>query len=376
MFRKHTYSGIDFRDKSLSFATIKLERGIPVIQNVGITNMKEEMIKSGRVSQSSRLATELKNTFIHGQLAKNVHLAIPTQNILVRKITSLPDLGESELAKILQFQIGESIHLPFEDPIYDFVKIGAIIPNHLIKGNNDTEEEELSLDDLAKGIEENLEGPKSEILLFATSKLLSQDLVDVCSNAGLKPVTAEIRALALQRLLLYTHPKWLKKTEMIIDASENGMDIHIFKEDQIVFSRMMTINRMDYFFEANRKENDELVMELESFQMEESKREIAAASTAEMIQSEDTYFDEIVLEIEKAQNFYRYSMNDRDSEFHRIIVTGEKTDQIFEPLKNRIHSQRVERIDYRSISSHNVKDLSLLDTCSVAIGLAIRGNEK
>lgn len=338
--------------------------------------MKEEMIKSGRVSQSSRLATELKNTFIHGQLAKNVHLAIPTQNILVRKITSLPDIGESELAKILHFQIGESIHLPFEDPIYDFVKIGSIIPNHQVEGNNDTEAEELSLDDLAKGIEENLEGPKSEILLFATSKLLSQDLVDVCSTAGLKPMTAEIRALALQRLLLYTHPNWLKKNEMIIDASENGMDIHIFKEDQIVFSRMMTINRMDYFFEANRKENDELVMELEPFQMEESKREIAAASTAEMIQSEDAYIDEIVLEIEKAQNFYRYSMNDRDSEFHRIIVTGEKSDQIFEPLKNRIHSQRVERIDYRSISSHNVKDLSLLDTCSVAIGLAIRGNEK
>lgn len=376
MFKKHTYSGIDFRDKSLSFATIKLERGIPVIQNVGTINMKEEMIKSGRVSQSSRLATELKNALNLGQLSKNVHLAIPTQNILVRKITSLPDLGESELAKILQFQIGESIHLPFEDPIYDFVKIGSIIPNHQIEENNDAEEEELSLDDLAKGIEENLEGPKSEILLFATSKPLSQDLVDVCSSAGLKPMTAEIRALALKRLLLYTHPNWLKKTEMIIDASEKGMDIHIFKEDHIVFSRMMSINRMEYFIGANLKENDELVLDEEPFQLEESEREIAAASAAEMIQSEDSYMDEIVLEIEKAQNFYRYTMNERDSEFHRIIVTGEKTDQIFEPLKSKIVTQRIERIDYRSISSHNVEDLSLLDTCSVAIGLAIRGNEK
>ena len=55
--------------------------------------------------------------------------------------------------------------------------------------SGDEEEEELSLDDLAKEIAENIEGPKSEILLFATSKSLSQDLADVCTSAGLKPVS-------------------------------------------------------------------------------------------------------------------------------------------------------------------------------------------
>ena len=34
---------------------------------------------------------------------------------------------------------------------------------------------------------------------------------------------------------------------MIIDASKDSVDIHIFKEDQIIFSRMMSINRNDYF---------------------------------------------------------------------------------------------------------------------------------
>ena len=63
---------------------------------------------------------------MNGILSKEVHLAIPTQNILIRKITSLPDIGENELAKLLQFEVGERIHLPFENPIYDFVKIGSI----------------------------------------------------------------------------------------------------------------------------------------------------------------------------------------------------------------------------------------------------------
>ena len=64
---------------------------------------------------------------------------------------------------------------------------------------------------------------------------------------ALSQLTAEIRALALQRLLLYVHPRWLKETEMIIDVSKNSIDIHIFKEDKIIFSRMMSINRNDYF---------------------------------------------------------------------------------------------------------------------------------
>ena len=131
------------------------------------------------------------------------------------------------MAKLLQFEVGETIHLPFEQPIYDFVKIGSIVPKS-VEQNNETDED-LSLDDLAEGIQKKMEGPKSEILLFATSQLLSQDLMDVCTGAGLKPLTAEIRGLALQRLLLYAHPRWLSETEMIIDVSENSLDIHIFK---------------------------------------------------------------------------------------------------------------------------------------------------
>ena len=114
----------------------------------------------------------LKSSLKEGKLSKNVHIAIPTQNILIRKITSLPDIGEHELAKLLQFQIGESIHLPFENPIYDFVKIGSIAPDVMDRSDGDEEEDDLSLDDLAKEIAENIEGPKSEILLFATSKSL------------------------------------------------------------------------------------------------------------------------------------------------------------------------------------------------------------
>ena len=92
--------------------------------------------------------------------------------------------------------------------------------------------------------------------------------------------------------------------------------------------------------------------------------------------NQDSYVsNEVALEIERAQNFFHYSLNERESEFERIIVTGESTDQILEPLKERMGSEGIVRIDYRSILNHDFTNENLLDSCSVAIGLAMRANE-
>ncbi|WP_077214134.1 type IV pilus biogenesis protein PilM [Bacillus dakarensis] len=375
MLRNKTYSGIDFHDRSLSFATIKLERGLPVLQNVFKQEVDENLLAGGRLAQMDTVESSLEDAVKNGKLTKQVHLAIPTQSILIRKITSLPDIAEPELAKLLQFQVGESIHLPFENPIYDFVKIGSIGPKTLDPKIGLEEEEELSLDDLAKGIEENIEGPKSEVLLFATSQSLSKDLMDVCTDAALKPLTAEIRALALQRLLSYVHPHWLKETDMIIDVSEDSVDIHIFKDGIVVFSRMMSINQIDYLLAPDNKQESEFLLLDEDFSLE-AQSEAAAAKEGSNNVSDESYVEQLILEIERAQNFFHYSLNERNSQFKRFIVTGEFADRIYKPLKARFDAEEVVRIDYSSILAENFGDHDQLDSCSVAIGLAMRAHEK
>ena len=379
MFRKKKFSGIDFHNHFISCATVKLERGIPVVHGVEKINIDEEMIIAGRVPEIDVFSNILKDAVSIGTLSKEVHLAIPTQNILIRKVTSLPDIGEPELAKLLKFEVGERIHLPFENPIYDFVKIGSIVPTPIEQSDDrDIDEEELSLDDLAQGIQENMEGPKSEVLLFATSQSLSQDLAGVCTGAGLNPLTAEIRGLALQRLLSYAHPRWLSGTEMIIDASENSVDIHIFKDELIVFSRNMSIHSNNYLSNNGTPQNhsdDVLLFEEDISVFQEAQSQVAATLDEVRHFNQDSYVNEVALEIERAQNFFRYSLNERESEFKRIIVTGESTDQLFEPLKERMGTEEIVRIDYRSILDHDFANQELLDSCSVAMGLAMRANE-
>ncbi|MCL7748098.1 type IV pilus biogenesis protein PilM [Halalkalibacter alkaliphilus] len=364
MFNKK-YSGIDFRDKKVTFATVKMDKHVPVLEDIYEASIEDQVIMSGTAMDIHQLSDTLRSYLHNNKLAsRHVHIAIPTQNTLIRKIDTLPDLEEKDLAKIIRFQIGESIHLPFEDPIYDFVKTGSIQPVR----NKLEEHEDFTLEEYNN---RDVQTPRSEILFFATSRIVSEHLLDACEDAGYKTLTAEIRGLALQRLLLNVHPRWLRGTEMVIDVGEENVDIHIFHNELIVFSRTMAIETEEVTGYASTSAEEVLSFHMDSV---EGEREIAATKD-ELSWNEDNYTTALMNEIQKAQNFYRYSLGERDSEFDRIIITGEHASKVFNSLKERLPME-VTRIDYSSIILNDDFNDDLLDTCSVAIGLALRTNEK
>ncbi|WP_133058631.1 type IV pilus biogenesis protein PilM [Halalkalibacter urbisdiaboli] len=387
MFFNNKFSGIDFRENKLTFASIKMEKGLPVLQQLLVSDLEQPLIQGGRVSEQANIQSVLRD-YVKGKGgAKQAHLAIPTQHTLVRKISSLPDLEEKELGRLLQFQIGDSILLPFDNPIYDFVKIGSLAAQRKLD-NDDT----LSVDDLSSNIQEELLGARSEILFFATSRELTEDLIKVCEQGEVKPLSAEIRALALKRLINFVHSSWLTQTEMVVEVSKESIDLHIFKDELILFSRTMPINQNVYFDTLQNEsaveksdetlwiedEMNELILnETKENQAHQAAEEIAAVQTANMEEAFqlNAYVSDLVNEVEKAQNFFRYSLGERQSEFTRIIVTGEYTSRIFDLFSSQMPTH-VCRIDYEAVLNQGFAQEQLLDTCSVAIGLAMRGHEK
>ncbi|MFN7251637.1 MAG: type IV pilus biogenesis protein PilM [Anaerobacillus sp.] len=391
MFLPKSFSGLDFRDQKITFATIKMEKNLPVITHVAINNLNSHLLDGGRLHDSVEVSSKLRSFLSDKGASKLVHIAIPTQFTIVRKLNTLPDLGELELSRLLHFQIGDSIHLPFDDPAYDFVKIGSIHPQKTLNLGD----EDLNLDDLAGAAQEEMKGSRSEILFFATSKLLAEDLAKASQSAGFKPRSAEIRGLALQRLVNYANPSWLTGTELIVDVSEESIDLHIFKDELIIFTRTMPINRNQYMRMPAPVVNEQtLVLEAESGELaffdnddtltlseiEIDNTEVAATDIKEVSDhqaqfDEEAYINDLINEIERAQNFYRYSLGERDSEFRRVIVTGENANRAFTALLERMNSE-VCRIDYSSVVAPGFMQHQLLDMCSVAIGLAMRENEK
>ncbi|MCT8137495.1 hypothetical protein H1D32_06910 [Anaerobacillus sp. CMMVII] len=181
MFLSNKYSGVDFRERKIAFATMKLDKDLPMVLSLTTIDSNHKIIDGGRLTHSETTTSDLRKILSNKDVSKLLHIAIPTQFTLVRKINSLPDLGEVELSRLLQFQIGESIHLPFEEPVYDFVKIGSIQPEK-------TQDEDL--ESLAGATDANLKGPRSEILfLQPLSRLLKiyQTLVKMLgSNQSLR----------------------------------------------------------------------------------------------------------------------------------------------------------------------------------------------
>ncbi|MGG7619361.1 type IV pilus biogenesis protein PilM [Bacillus coreaensis] len=360
-FKKNdTFSGIDFRDQYITTAKVQIQNNKPVLLDIDMTDTKNTILENSRIADIKGVASLLKEKVVD----KQVHLAFPTQNIIVRRITSLPDLKEEALAKLLQYQVGESIHLPFEKSIYDFVKIGTI----KAEPDEQMDIENLTAVEFASEVREKATD-KADILFFATSLPLSEDLLEVSIQAGLKPLSAEIRGTALQRLVSHTNPEWLQGTEMIVDLSRDSIDIHIFDNGTIAFSRTMTVGAIESEQEDLFSTSD--VLPFDGFVESLIEASVSAEETAIY---EETYINDVVTEIEKAQNFFQFSLSKGNGYFKRVIVTGVNACQFVSVLSDRLEVH-VADIDFSKIVTDHFPNKDLLNSTSVAIGLALKGNE-
>jgi type IV pilus assembly protein PilM len=353
---KRTYTGIDIREKDIYISTILMEKEGPVINELFHLPTDVEWYEGSRIRDLKELSSVLKKCKqTSKKWGKITHIAIPTQHVILRKIDSLPDLPKKELGKLIHFEIGESIHLPFDHPVYDFVKVGSVERSRPLE--EDSFEALVEQTEIEEGLKLN-----SNVLFIASSKDLSEDLLIGVKQAGLKPLTAEIRATALQRLIRYLHPNWLMGTEAILNISADSTDLHIFNQGVLEFTRNIAISKSTYMLSHLLTDYDQ---------------EIAA--TTESIElakvwDERSYLDDLSNEVERAQNFYRYTLHQREQEFNKFIITGDFSDSLYATLSDRL-PYPVVRIDFTALLSSNPTERSLLDCNSVAIGLALRGKE-
>lgn len=378
MLFKKTYSGIDIKEKIIYLVSVKFGKKGPQITKLESLSVEDELLEGGRVRDSDELIKLLKDfRSKEKKFAKQVHLSIPTQHVILRQIDTLPDLPEKELDKLLKFEIGESIHLPFDSPIYECIKIGSTEAVQI--------DEEDSFNLMAERMdgEEDM-GPKSKVLLIATSQDISKDISLSVTKSGLKPLSAEIRATALQRLIGFLHPGWLEETEVLLDISHDSVDLHFFHHRTLAFTRNIAISKSSYTKSVtNSLTFDEVAAAFEQGSSEElvDQKEVyqeADQSTGEW--NEEGYLEDIFNELQKAQNFYFYTMKQSDHSFKQLIVTGEFTDSLIENIANRISYPAV-TLDFGPIVSNKFKNKSmihqsLIHQCSVAIGLALRGKYK
>lgn len=372
--------GMEITDEQVKLCEVELDAGkkIRVIGYAG-GHLPEGTVIDGRVKEPAVLEQAIRDLLeLNNWGTKRVHLAIPTQTVLVKTI-KLPDVPDKQLDKLIRYEVGHNVNLPFEHPHYDYTRIRSVpavastasaeaaLAAELAAGtaaNRRTGFARLGLGrnpfaaaPLMAAAAEPAEAPLCEVLLVAAPMEILQEYAGLFERLKLKAASFEIKPFALLRL-----------QEKFMGGEADSL---IFLDVNRTNSEMTIVE--DGVFRITR--NVEIPF-AESSLMETLVQPAADnAATAEL--DEQRLFEnacqDLLAEYERLLNFYRYTLGNRDREFPAIVLSGslQQMDKLQDYLASRLTQKIItfggsERLKRRSASI----DISAY---AVPIGLALRG---
>ena len=260
------------RLKSVDPLVVDVAEEVPLPPNI---------IVEGKIVDPETLATILDGAVKQwGISRRTVQFLAPDQYVIIRKVPYPDDVLEDELKGHFFIEIGSTLYLPFDDPVFDVV---PYIPN--------TE--------------------TNEAIVIASKESVLDHYEDVLKDVKLDPITADITPLALYRLAYKQHALTGKEHVLLADLKEDKMTVSIFHAHYPLFMRPV---------------------ELEN---------AAVLSVVADIQEQRITPATIVMELEKLINFYRYNMWNGTASITHLLVNGEYADfdELLSLIRERLSIQ-------------------------------------
>lgn len=238
-----------------------------------------------------------------GIKGRKVRFTVPDPFVVIRKLSVPGDLRDDEIRGHLYIEIGSSIHLPFEEVVFDYI----------VLSRNDKQ---------------------IDILLFASSEELVRAYTDLLEGARLKPIAADISPLCNYRLYSYgTVPR--QQSTMLIQFDLTSVNLSIFQNKQPVFMRNIEIEKKHSILDRGEitfQENRELVFE----QSGDKYVKLTVSKEEFLLQ-----VNEIVKEIDHVLNFYRFSLNQGSDEVSSFLLAGDH------PMLQHVYQSLTARYDMK-----------------------------
>ncbi|WP_211653928.1 type IV pilus biogenesis protein PilM [Planococcus alpniumensis] len=177
--------------------------------------LPEGIIEEGKIVDADALAAELgKAVNQWGLSKKSVRFLAPDEFVIIRKVPYPEEVEADELKGHFFIEIGSTLYLPFEDPVFD------VVPYH-----PDDEER--------------------EAIIIASKESVMQTYEDVFDQVKLKALVADITPLALYRLAYLEHDFHEDEHIMLIDLQSKKMTVSIFHEHYPMFMRPVDLEVSD-----------------------------------------------------------------------------------------------------------------------------------
>ncbi|MDP4084554.1 MAG: pilus assembly protein PilM [Bacillota bacterium] len=228
-----------------------------IVDHASLTNILEECIDEWKINRRS------------------IRFLVPDPLVIIRKLSIPSDVQDDEIKGYLYLELGSTIHLPFDEPVFDFYSL-----------------------------EDN--GTTREILLFAAPEKFVMEYADLFAKLKLNPIAADISPLALYRLYFQLDLASQDENLFTIQLDLTSVNMCIF-EGTIPYV-------MRHF---------PLPFEIEKWQMNREKSDLFdlmyIGGTSDLVY----HFEDIFKEIIKLMDFYKYSLNNGKKEVTKLLLSGD-----------------------------------------------------
>lgn len=233
----------------------------------------------------------------------DVRFFVPDSSVMMKSFEHPADVVASKLKAYVEMEIGQTIHLPFTNPLID---VYDAKPND------------------------------GEATLFAAPSEEVNKMASLLDDVSLTPAVADVRSLSTIRLLEKLNLFTPQKSYLITDWSITGLSISIYTPGKLEFLRYQTIETPIKLWESRVEDGHKVTLtydgEIEEYRM--------------------LLLDQIA-EIDRILNFYRFSLYKGEKAVDEIIILGDSPEMDY--IVNEMRSSYETPIQY--IDDHKVQTI-------------------
>lgn len=284
------------------------------------------IISEGRIMDVDSLANILEECINEWKIhRRQVRFIVPDPLVIIRKVSVPAEIQDDEMQGYLYLELGSSIHLPFEEPVFDFYSLDS-------------------------------EGKTRDLLLFAAPEEHVMDYANLLSKLKLNPIAADISPLALYRLYYKLDYVGAAEDLFTVQFELTSVNLCIFSENVPLVMRQFSLPFNIDNWDVKTDQSGVLIYKY-------------TGDADEVV----IQFEDIFREINMLIDFYRYSLNNnKKHDITKFLLNGDH------PMLKTIYDEIKERyeipVDIISLETemkgNNTRiPLSLI----LPLGLALKG---
>lgn len=288
---KNRIINLVLNDHSIRYVELK-QSSPPIAQRWGEHFLPPGIISDGKIVDFETLTSNLEQCIEEWKIHRRpIRFIVPDPLVIIRKVSIPAEIQDDELKGYLYMELGSSIHLPFEEPIFDY---------YLLHNN----------------------GKTKDLLLFAAPEQYVMEYSKLFIRLKLNPIAADISPLALYRLYYFLDKSSANEVLFSIQFDMTSVNLCIFDGTVPLVMRQFPLP---------------FNMEHWEFKQDASGKPVSKyiGDTKELV----LQIEDIFKEINKLFDFYRYTLNHEKTDVTKFLLNGDH------PMLAAIHEELKERFE-------------------------------